>query len=268
MTESMFMPCDDWSEKLNSSSEDLSASDGAALEAHLKSCPACLLVRIDNKMISRLIHALPSPDFGIGLSPRLTQFLLQEDEYEERELQKSVPLIDIQQQALEVVSEALQKPGKEEVSEAPLASNSSLLEPPKRPKFIPLAQASTWAYNDGDFRDRTFTCRDCEQEFTFSAGEQELYASRNLTGDPTRCPSCRAARRIGGGQPTSRPRTNTGEYYETTCADCGQATSLPFIPHEDRPVYCSDCFQTRRALRTHRHSWDTRINGTRNNDQD
>ena len=106
--------------------------------------------------------------------------------------------------------------------------------------------------NEG-YSDRILTCRDCGQEFTFTSGEQEFYASRNLTNDPSRCPSCRAARRTsGGGQSSSRPRQNTGEYYETTCADCGRATSVPFIPREDRPVYCSDCFQTHRAPRTAR----------------
>ena len=104
--------------------------------------------------------------------------------------------------------------------------------------------------NEG-YSDRILTCRDCGQEFTFTAGEQEFYASRNLTNDPSRCPSCRAARRSGGGQSSSRPR-NTGENYETTCADCGRPTSVPFIPREDRPVYCSDCFQSHRAPRTAR----------------
>ncbi len=104
--------------------------------------------------------------------------------------------------------------------------------------------------NEG-YSDRILTCRDCGQEFTFTSGEQEFYASRNLTNDPSRCPSCRAARRSGGGgQSSSRPRQNTGEYYETTCADCGRPTSVPFIPREDRPVYCSDCFQAHRTSRS------------------
>ena len=107
--------------------------------------------------------------------------------------------------------------------------------------------------SNAGYSDRILTCRDCGQEFTFTSGEQEFYASRNLTNDPSRCPSCRAARRSGGGgggMSSSRPRQNTGENYETTCADCGRPTSVPFIPREDRPVYCSDCFQTHRAPRT------------------
>ena len=104
--------------------------------------------------------------------------------------------------------------------------------------------------NEG-YSDRILTCRDCGQEFTFTVGEQEFYASRGLTNDPGRCPSCRAARRSGGGMSSPRPRQqSTGEYYETTCADCGRPTSVPFIPREDRPVYCSDCFQLHRPART------------------
>ena len=101
--------------------------------------------------------------------------------------------------------------------------------------------------NEG-YRDRILTCRDCGQEFTFSAGEQEFYASKGLTNTPSRCPSCRAARR--GAQSTSSfSRAPRGESYETTCATCGRPTSVPFIPREDRPVYCSDCFQAQRASR-------------------
>jgi CxxC-x17-CxxC domain-containing protein len=103
--------------------------------------------------------------------------------------------------------------------------------------------------NEG-YSDRILTCRDCGEDFTFTAGEQAFYASRGLTNDPGRCPSCRAARRSGGGMSAPRQRQSTGEYYETTCADCGRPTSVPFIPREDRPVYCSDCFQMHRPART------------------
>jgi CxxC-x17-CxxC domain-containing protein len=103
--------------------------------------------------------------------------------------------------------------------------------------------------NEG-YRDRILTCRDCGNDFTFSAGEQEFYASKGLTNTPSRCPNCRAARR--GGQSTSSPRAPRGEQYEAICATCGRPTSVPFIPREDRPVYCSDCFQAQRASRPRR----------------
>ena len=42
------------------------------------------------------------------------------------------------------------------------------------------------------YQDRSLTCRDCTEEFGFSAGEQAFFASKGLTNDPQRCPSCRA----------------------------------------------------------------------------
>ncbi len=41
--------------------------------------------------------------------------------------------------------------------------------------------------------DKTLVCRDCGKEFTFTAGEQEFYAEKGFTHDPTRCPECRKA---------------------------------------------------------------------------
>jgi CxxC-x17-CxxC domain-containing protein len=100
--------------------------------------------------------------------------------------------------------------------------------------------------NEG-YRDRILTCRDCGNDFTFTVGEQEFYANKGLTNTPSRCPSCRALRR--GGQSNSGSRAPRGEQYDAICATCGRPTSVPFIPREDRPVYCSDCFQAQRASR-------------------
>jgi CxxC-x17-CxxC domain-containing protein len=91
--------------------------------------------------------------------------------------------------------------------------------------------------------DMSLQCRDCGQTFLFTAGEQEFYASRGLMNQPSRCPECRAARKAatgGGGYAGDRaPR----KMYLATCADCGQPTQVPFQPRDNRPVYCSNCFQ-------------------------
>src|SRR4051812_49449325 len=64
------------------------------------------------------------------------------------------------------------------------------------------------------FSDRTLTCRDCGQQFTFTSGEQEFYQSRGLTNDPGRCPECRAANKAtrggGGGGGGYAYTTSTG----------------------------------------------------------
>src|SRR5438477_7904180 len=49
------------------------------------------------------------------------------------------------------------------------------------------------------FTDKTLVCRDCSQNFTFTAGEQEFFASRGLENEPSRCPECRAARKTSRG---------------------------------------------------------------------
>ena len=48
----------------------------------------------------------------------------------------------------------------------------------------------------------------------------------------------------GGGGYSDRPPR---QMFEAVCADCGQPTQVPFQPRGDRPVYCRDCFQKRRA---------------------
>jgi CxxC-x17-CxxC domain-containing protein len=91
------------------------------------------------------------------------------------------------------------------------------------------------------YQDRALTCRDCAEEFTFSAGEQAFYASKGLTNDPQRCPSCRAA--------AKRARSNEGprEFHAAVCGACGGQAVVPFAPRNDRPVYCSSCFDKVRA---------------------
>jgi len=122
-------------------------------------------------------------------------------------------------------------------------------------------------FNEG-YRDRVLVCRDCGNDFTFTAGEQEFYASKGLTNSPGRCPTCRAARR---GQQASAPRAPRGEQHEAVCASCGRNTTVPFIPRGDRPVYCSDCFQTQRASRPSRddsQSYSNSYSGERGQGRD
>ncbi len=71
----------------------------------------------------------------------------------------------------------------------------------------------------------------------FSAGEQAFFASKGLQNDPQRCPSCRAeAKRV---RAAGGPR----EYHAAVCANCGGQAMVPFAPRNDKPVYCSSCFE-------------------------
>lgn len=91
------------------------------------------------------------------------------------------------------------------------------------------------------YQDKTLVCKDCGQEFVFTAGEQEFYAEKGFENEPQRCRSCRNARKNNR---TERPQRET---YAAVCAECGAETQVPFMPREDRPVYCRDCYAAKRA---------------------
>ncbi|SFH29252.1 CxxC-x17-CxxC domain-containing protein [Desulfotomaculum arcticum] len=95
------------------------------------------------------------------------------------------------------------------------------------------------------FQDRTLTCRDCGVDFVFSASEQEFFAEKGFTNDPSRCPQCRAARKanrqggFGGGGNYRQQR----QMFPAVCSNCGKETEVPFKPSGDKPVYCRECFR-------------------------
>ena len=43
------------------------------------------------------------------------------------------------------------------------------------------------------YEDKTLVCKECGQEFVFTAGEQEFYAERGFQNEPQRCKACRDA---------------------------------------------------------------------------
>ena len=70
------------------------------------------------------------------------------------------------------------------------------------------------------YEDKVLKCRDCGEEFVFTAGEQEFYAEKGLKSQR--------------------------EYFTTVCAECGKEAKVPFEPTNDRPVYCSECYAAKR----------------------
>ncbi len=102
------------------------------------------------------------------------------------------------------------------------------------------------------YEDRNLTCVECNSEFVFSADDQQFHAEREYQ-DPKRCPSCRQAKRTGGGGYGGGGGGYGGggsrQMYDAVCADCGNACQVPFEPRQDRPVYCSDCFSKHKPSR-------------------
>jgi len=111
------------------------------------------------------------------------------------------------------------------------------------------------------YTDETLSCVDCSNQFTFTAGEQEFFASKGFQNKPNRCPDCRAARKAqrgtsgggggsyGGGRDGGGRSGGSREMFTTTCSQCGKTAEVPFQPRGDKPVYCRDCFQTRSSYR-------------------
>lgn len=113
------------------------------------------------------------------------------------------------------------------------------------------------------FADKTLTCRDCGETFVFTAGEQEFYQEKGFTNEPTRCPDCRRANKArrnsaqggssynGGGSSSYGGGRSERTMHSAICSDCGKETQVPFVPRNDKPVYCSDCFQIHREQRSY-----------------
>lgn len=90
------------------------------------------------------------------------------------------------------------------------------------------------------YQDKTLVCKECNEEFIFTAGEQEFYDSKGFENEPSRCPSCRSARKQRGFSKRER------QTYPAVCASCGAETQVPFKPTGEKPVYCRDCYQSKR----------------------
>src|SRR5881397_877884 len=93
-----------------------------------------------------------------------------------------------------------------------------------------------------EFQDRILRCVDCATEFVWTAGEQHFFHDKNFKNEPKRCKACKTKRQGGGGPSTSQRVETT-----TTCSQCGRETTVPFKPTQGRPVYCRECFLSRKA---------------------
>jgi len=106
-----------------------------------------------------------------------------------------------------------------------------------------------------NFQDRTLACSDCNCAFIFSAQEQAMYYERRYANAPKRCPACREARKAkqaAAGNPIQNngcSSFSTRQMFPAVCSDCGKATTIPFEPNPERPVYCLDCYRKSRAAR-------------------
>lgn len=98
-------------------------------------------------------------------------------------------------------------------------------------------------------QDKYLICKDCGNEFLFSAEEQDFYAEKGFENEPARCKGCRQVRkqqRNNGGFRSRDGRKDNKPQFNVICSECGQETTVPFEPTAGKPVYCRECFQTQK----------------------
>ena len=102
-----------------------------------------------------------------------------------------------------------------------------------------------------EFQDKVLKCIDCGEDFVFTAGEQLFFHDKQFKNEPKRCKTCKA-RKMSSISPqpvvthSGAPRVET----RTNCSQCGKETTVPFKPTQGRPVFCRECFQSRRQMAT------------------
>ena len=91
-----------------------------------------------------------------------------------------------------------------------------------------------------ELMDMTMNCKDCGKDFIFTTGEQAFYKEKGFENQPSRCPTCRTAkkRERGGG---------ARKLYDVNCAECNAPAKVPFQPRQGRPVLCRNCFEKGKA---------------------
>ena len=69
------------------------------------------------------------------------------------------------------------------------------------------------------FQDKSIQCSDCGTIFTFSAREQQFFASKGFTNEPRRCTQCRKAKKqqrrgLSGSWASYASRAMLGREYQ------------------------------------------------------
>ena len=89
--------------------------------------------------------------------------------------------------------------------------------------------------------DETLVCKECGNDFVFTASEQAFYAEKGFVNKPKCCKACRVNKK--------NAVKEARQYYTTVCSQCGGEAKVTFRPSSDRPVYCSECYEQRTGSR-------------------
>jgi CxxC-x17-CxxC domain-containing protein len=98
-----------------------------------------------------------------------------------------------------------------------------------------------------EFQDKSLKCIDCGSDFVFTAGEQLFFHDKQFKNEPKRCKACKIKRASALGAAAAPGSNYQKVETRTVCSQCGKETTVPFKPTQGRPVFCRECFQSRRT---------------------
>src|SRR6266576_4505806 len=101
-----------------------------------------------------------------------------------------------------------------------------------------------------DYQDRSITCVDCGEHFTWTTGEQVFFHDKGLRNEPKRCKPCKQAKndRLAAISLAQTSAAKQRIEVIVNCAQCHEQTTVPFYPSQGRPVYCRACFVASRVM--------------------
>ncbi len=96
-----------------------------------------------------------------------------------------------------------------------------------------------------EFQDKSLKCIDCGEDFVFTAGEQLFFHDKQFKNEPKRCKACKS-KRVAHLTGASTAPVHQKVETRTMCSACGKETTVPFKPTQGRPVFCRECFQSKK----------------------
>lgn len=87
---------------------------------------------------------------------------------------------------------------------------------------------------ENKFSDIKLLCKDCGNEFIFSANDQKFYAKQGFVNAPARCKNCRIE--------FQNKKYQGLDVCNIKCKICGRVGKLTIKPTHPKEVICGDCF--------------------------
>lgn len=89
--------------------------------------------------------------------------------------------------------------------------------------------------------DKVLVCRNCGKDFIFSAAEQEFFASKGFSNEPSKCKDCRKLAK----------KEKDARSSVVVCTHCGKTEPVTFTVAHPEFLLCGDCFDKLKPVLTY-----------------